>query len=83
MGGFLYLTAAVLVSGFLAVANIVIYRLVFHPLAKVPGPVLAKVSGLYEFYYQCVKGAKYAFRIKEMHQEYGDWAHLSYLPGMC
>lgn len=62
----------VAVFGVVSLFAVVIYRLNFHPLSNIPGPKLAAVSRLYEFYYQCVKGAKYAFRIEEMHEQYGE-----------
>ncbi|KAI1413993.1 cytochrome P450 [Hypoxylon sp. FL1857] len=46
--------AFVVVLGVLYSILLVAYRLLFHPLSKYPGPLTAKVSGLY--------GAFYAFR---------------------
>lgn len=33
----------------------IIYRLWFHPLRHVPGPFLARITSLYEFYYEVIK----------------------------
>lgn len=48
-----------------------IYRLYFHPLSKFPGPRLAAISTLYEFYYDVISGGKFMFEIKRMHEQYG------------
>ena len=47
-------------------------RLVFSPLAKFPGPKLAALSLWYEYYYDVIKRGRYTFRIKEMHEKYGE-----------
>ncbi|KAJ5099918.1 benzoate 4-monooxygenase cytochrome P450 [Penicillium argentinense] len=48
-----------------------IYRLFFHPLRKIPGPKLAAITHVYEFYYNCVRDGRYIFQIEKMHQKYG------------
>lgn len=48
-----------------------IYRLYFHPLRKIPGPKLAAISRLYEFYYDVIKGGMFLFQIEKMHEQYG------------
>ena len=63
--------ALVLVLIAIAAITLVTYRLYLSPLAQVPGPKTAAVSGLYEFYYDCVLGGKYAFEIERMHDAYG------------
>ena len=55
----------------ISVITLVAYRLCLTPLAQVPGPIIAAVSGLYEFYYDCLRGGKYIFEIERMHKEYG------------
>jgi hypothetical protein len=49
-----------------------IYRLYFHPLAKFPGPKLPALTGLYEFYYECILGGRYFAEILRMHEQYGN-----------
>ncbi|GAB7365578.1 hypothetical protein MBLNU230_g6650t1 [Neophaeotheca triangularis] len=48
-----------------------IYRLFLHPLAKVPGPKLAAITGWYEFYFDCFRKGQYVFKIQELHEVYG------------
>ncbi|KAI4230547.1 MAG: hypothetical protein LQ349_006205 [Xanthoria aureola] len=48
-----------------------VYRLIFHPLAKFPGPKLAAATRLYEAYYDVLQGGKYIFQIGELHKQYG------------
>ena len=50
---------------------VVIYRLFFHPLAKIPGPKLAAATTLYESYYDFFKGGTFTFRVRNLHKEYG------------
>lgn len=49
-----------------------IYRLTFHPLAKIPGPKLAALTHLYEGYYDVVNKGRYIFEVGEMHKKYGE-----------
>jgi hypothetical protein len=44
----------------------------FGPLSKFPGPKLAAVTSWYEFYYDVILKGRYTFKIKEMHQKYGE-----------
>jgi hypothetical protein len=52
---------------------LVLSRLVFHPLAKYPGPKLAGLTSLYEDLYEVYGDANYDYiwRIKELHDRYG------------
>src|SRR5436190_24250625 len=48
-----------------------IYRLFFSPVAKFPGPTLTALTLWYEFYYDVIKGGKFKWQIKRMHENYG------------
>ena len=48
-----------------------VYRLCFHPLRDIPGPKLAAVTHLYEFYYDVILGGRFLLQIGRMHQQYG------------
>ena len=49
--------------------GIVVYRIFFHPLAKYPGPLLAKVTDAYQLYH-AYKGDRH-LEFWRMHQRYG------------
>jgi len=53
------------------VAGGAIYRLLFHPLARFPGPKLAAVTTLYEGFYDIVYQGKYIWQIEKMHKKHG------------
>ncbi|KAK5954220.1 hypothetical protein OHC33_004793 [Knufia fluminis] len=48
-----------------------LYRLYFHPLAKFPGPRLAKLTGWYEFYHDIIHRGHFIWQIQKLHDEYG------------
>lgn len=52
-------------------AVVVISRLLFHPLAKIPGPFLARVSYIYEFYQDVILGGNYVKAYPKIHAKYG------------
>ncbi|KAL5356850.1 cytochrome P450 [Aspergillus floccosus] len=52
-------------------AGLVVYRLYLSPLAKFPGPRLAAATGLYEAYFQFIKGGRFTWEIERLHQIYG------------
>lgn len=49
----------------------IIYRLCFHPLAKVPGPKLAGITWLYQTYYSFVGGSRFYLQVERLHHQYG------------
>lgn len=53
--------------------GLAIYRVFFHPLAKVPGPWLAAATQWYETYWELIPGGGGAFtkHIKALHGIYG------------
>lgn len=48
-----------------------IYRLLLHPLRKIPGPRLAALTWWYEIYYDVFLPGQYNFKILELHKKYG------------
>ena len=67
---FLYPVIAAALLSLLAICK-AIYRLYAHPLAGFPGPKLAAMTSLYEFYYDVVKSGMYLWEIERMHEKYG------------
>lgn len=64
-----------LVGVFLALASYAlarcIYDLFLHPLRRFPGPKMAAIGSIYEFYYDVLKDGTYLWEIEKMHQQYG------------
>lgn len=48
-----------------------LYRVYLHPLASIPGPNLAALSSIYEFYFDCWLEGKFIFEIRRLHNTYG------------
>ncbi|RSM20901.1 hypothetical protein CDV31_000272 [Fusarium ambrosium] len=68
--GHLWIYLGVLVGGgFLYTFGLVVYRVFFHPLAKYPGPFLAKITDAYQLYHAW-KGDRH-LEFWRMHQKYG------------
>ncbi|TQS33008.1 hypothetical protein Golomagni_06663, partial [Golovinomyces magnicellulatus] len=57
--------------------SLAIYRLYLHPLAKFPGPKLAALTRLYEFYYQGILITDFPAEIQRMHEKYGPVVRIS------
>jgi hypothetical protein len=68
--GHYVIVAAVVTAAYTVI--LVAHRLFFSPLAKFPGPKIAAVTTWYEFYHDYFGRGKYVFKIKEMHDEYGE-----------
>lgn len=71
------LSTALLVASAIAtcLSSIVIYRLFFHPLAKVPGPRLASISILW-LVWNVRKGDSHVF-LPALHQKYGPLVRIA------
>lgn len=52
--------------------SLAVYRLVFSPIAKFPGPRLAALSNWYEFYWDVIKQGQFTFHIQQLHKKYGE-----------
>lgn len=65
-----------------------LYNLFLHPLKGIPGPKIAAMSSLYEFWFDVVLDGRYIFEIEKMHNKYGElqtsiilfYSHLITLP---
>lgn len=57
--------------GLVALISLLAYRNYFHPLAHIPGPPLAKVTYLYEWYYDLYRGGQFTFQLRALHDKYG------------
>jgi Na+/proline symporter len=51
--------------------TLIIYRLFFHPLAKIPGPKLCAITGWYEIFWDVLVGGQFTFKVEEWHKKYG------------
>ncbi|KAJ5999490.1 benzoate 4-monooxygenase cytochrome P450 [Penicillium sp. IBT 35674x] len=69
------LNATVLLS--LYFITLVFYRCFFHPLSQIPGPLLARTTYLYEWYYDLYLKGQYTFHLKQLHQAYGPIVRIS------
>ncbi|KAF1982274.1 cytochrome P450 [Aulographum hederae CBS 113979] len=63
--------AAAILASVLYVFALYVYRLLFHPLAKYPGPKLAAMTNWYEFYYDVILQGSFTSHIQHLHKQYG------------
>ncbi|KAL4925323.1 cytochrome P450 [Aspergillus undulatus] len=70
-----YAAAGAAVSAYLV--SIVIYRLYLSPIAHFPGPKLAALTVMYEFYWEAVRNGQFTFHIGELHKRYGPIVRIS------
>jgi hypothetical protein len=60
----------------LYISFVAIHRLYFSPIAHVPGPKLAAVTSLYEFYHDCIHTGQFYFEIQKLLKIYGMVQHV-------
>lgn len=63
--------ALLLSLGLVPLISLIIYRLYFHPISHIPGPPLAKITYIYEWYYDLYKGGQFTFELPALHRKYG------------
>jgi hypothetical protein len=51
--------------------SLIIYRLVWHPLASIPGPKLAASTNLYGAYHDLILGGSLVRKVAQLHEKYG------------
>jgi hypothetical protein len=59
-----------------------IYRVTLHPLAHIPGPRLASITYLYEWYHDIYHIGRFPWKLRDLHEKYGPLNNpfLLYLP---
>lgn len=64
------LLISVLLCAAVNVIGVAVYRIFFHPLAHIPGPLLAGVTSLYCYWYNS-RGGRFYLQIQRLHEQYG------------
>jgi hypothetical protein len=64
-------------AAFLYVVYAMVYRLYLSPIAHLPGPKLAALTTLYEFYYDFIHLGQFYFQLERLHQQYGRLWHVA------
>lgn len=66
-------TSGVVLGGcvLLGLGILITYRLYLSPIAGFPGPKLAALTFLYEFYYDVWQEGQYTWKIRDLHDKYG------------
>lgn len=73
------LPVSVLLFAAVNVIGVAVFRLFFHPLAHIPGPVLARTTSLYSYWYN-VRGGRFYLQIQRLHEQYGTLTYPSGSP---
>ena len=66
---YITLTVVSILVAYLSI--LALYRLFLSPTAAFPGPPLARLTYLTQWYYDWVKDGQYYLQIEEMHKNYG------------
>ena len=53
------------------IAFVAVYRLYFSSLANFPGPRLAALTNMYQFYYDVIHDGRFIFHTQQLHKQYG------------
>ena len=56
---------------------IIVQRVFFHPLSRVPGPAICATSRLYEFWWDSVHHGRLWSRMPKLHEKYGTFTRIS------
>jgi hypothetical protein len=52
----------------------VVYNVYFHPLAKFPGPPMARITIYWKAYVECIANRSFCHELIELHARYGEVA---------
>jgi hypothetical protein len=52
----------------------VVYNVYFHPLAKFPGPPMARITIHWKAYVECIANRSFCHELIELHARYGEVA---------
>lgn len=52
----------------------IIYNVYFHPLAKFPGPPIARTTIYWKAYVECIANRSFCHFLVELHAQYGEMA---------
>ncbi|KAF2100056.1 putative cytochrome P450 [Rhizodiscina lignyota] len=55
----------------------ILRRAYFSPLSNIPGPGLAALTPLYEFYFDVIRQGQYTWQIAKLHEQYGPIIRIS------
>ena len=67
---FVFVTAVLSIVSILRCVWVAVYRLCFHPLATIPGPLVARATYLYAFWYN-MHGGSFYLQVQKLHEQYG------------
>ncbi|KAF2642295.1 benzoate 4-monooxygenase cytochrome-like protein P450 [Massarina eburnea CBS 473.64] len=70
----LFLLASIFGVLFLSITSVIIYRLTLHPLARYPGPPLARITDIYLAYY-AYRGSRH-LAFAHAHEQYGSHVRI-------
>jgi hypothetical protein len=65
------LTGVAALAAATVIVAVLVYRIYFSPLARIPGPTWAALTGYYELYYDLFQGARFPWVIQSLHAKYG------------
>jgi hypothetical protein len=68
------LLSAALATAIAYAVYAVIYNVYFHPLAKFPGPPIARTTIYWKAYVECIANRSFSHVLVELHARYGETA---------
>jgi hypothetical protein len=71
------LMPAALTTAIAYVLYTVVYNLFFHPLAKFPGPPVARATFYWKAYVECIEQRSFCHVVAELHAKYGEMPQVT------